>query len=41
MGRKTPVHVRLVEVGHVEPYEELEARIEFQSLSPELAETTE
>ena len=37
---KEPVHVRLVDFEHAEPYEEWKALEELQSLSLELAETT-
>ncbi|TVY89340.1 hypothetical protein LAWI1_G008806 [Lachnellula willkommii] len=37
---KEPVHVRLVDFEHAEPYEESKALEELQSLSSELAETT-
>lgn len=37
---KEPVHVRLVDFEHAEPYEESKALAELQSLLSELAETT-
>ncbi|OBT62781.1 hypothetical protein VE03_07676 [Pseudogymnoascus sp. 23342-1-I1] len=37
---KKPVHVRLVDFEHAEPYEESKALEELQSLLSELAETT-